>query len=94
MGTYYKVFRDSVDELTLTWASGVLENIKIDSKVVFNHHTMFMCGFKMYFEYIIYNIYIYTAGSLIDNYIIKKSTYRIYIFSLTISLMINRTLLD
>ena len=52
--------------------SGVLASIKIDSKLVFKHHTMFVCGFKMCFEYISSHPPGRTAGSLIDTCIIKK----------------------
>ena len=46
--------------------SGVLASIKIDSKLVFKHHTMFVSGFKMYFEFISSHPHGRTAGSLID----------------------------
>ena len=52
--------------------SGDLSDIKIDSKVVFNHHTIFVSGFGMYFEFISSHPHGRTAGSLIDNCIIKK----------------------
>ena len=55
---------------------------------------MFVSGVKMYFEFISSHPPGRTAGSLIDNCVIIKSTHGIYIFSLTISLMINRTLVD
>ena len=76
------------------WVSGDLADIKIDSKPVFKHQTMFVSGAGMYFEFISSHPPVCTARSLIDNCIIIKSTHGIYIFSLTISLMINRTLLD
>ena len=76
------------------WVSGDLADIKIDSKLVFKHQIMFVSGVGMYFEFISSHPPGCTARSLIDNCIIINSTHGIYIFSLTISLMINRTLVD
>ena len=55
---------------------------------------MFVSGVGMCLEFISSHPPGRTARSLIYNCVIIKSTHGIYIFSLTISSMINRTLLD
>ena len=74
--------------------SGDLTDIEIDSKLIVNGLTMFVFGVGMCFG----NIWSHppgrTARSLIYNCVIIKSTHGIYIFSLPISSMVNRTLLD
>jgi hypothetical protein len=74
--------------------SGVLVTIKIDSKLLVKGLTMIVFSVGMCFGYISSHPPGCTAGSLIYNYVTIKSTHGIYIFSLTISSMVNRTLLD
>ena len=74
--------------------SGVLVTIKIDSKLLVKGLTMIVFSVGMCFGYISSHSPGCTAGSLIYNYLIIKNTHGIYIFSLTISSMVNRTLLD
>jgi hypothetical protein len=52
--------------------SGVLADIKIDSKLIVKGLTMFVSGVGMCFGYISSHPLGRTAGSLIDNCVIKK----------------------
>ena len=74
--------------------SGVLVTIKIDSKLLVKGLTMIVFSVGMCFGYISSHSPGCTAGSLIYNYVTIKSTHGIYIFNLSINLLVIITLLD